>query len=152
MSESDRRDIYEDVIFNLAKKEKEDAKNLKKRNMKTLSEILDSMTNINYRTTWQEAQQMLIENPSFTDDTDLLGEPCLSNLRVRVMGQYEHLFVTHVSCILTAMDKEDALIVFEEHIRELQKEEEEEKEREKRRNKRQHRKNRDAFIVSCHSC
>lgn len=46
------------------------------------------------------------------------------------------------------MDKEDALIVFEEHIRELQKEEEEEKERDKRRLKRQHRKNRDAFIVS----
>jgi len=46
------------------------------------------------------------------------------------------------------MDKEDALIVFENHIRELQKEEEEEKERDKRRIKRQHRKNRDAFIVS----
>ncbi|XP_034238603.1 pre-mRNA-processing factor 40 homolog A [Thrips palmi] len=117
VSENDRRDIYEDVIFNLAKKEKEDAKNLKKRNMKTLSEILDSMTSINYRSTWQEAQQVLIENPAFADDADLL-----------------------------AMDKEDALIVFEEHIRELQKEEEEEKERDKRRLKRQHRKNRDAFI------
>ncbi|KAJ1528898.1 hypothetical protein ONE63_007267 [Megalurothrips usitatus] len=118
VSEHDRRDIYEDVIFNLAKKEKEDAKTLKKRNMKTLSEILDSMTNISYRTTWQEAQQMLIENPTFAEDADLL-----------------------------AMDKEDALIVFEEHIRELQKEEEEEKERDKRRLKRQHRKNRDAFIT-----
>lgn len=41
--------------------------------MKTLQEILDSMTNISYRTTWQEAQQMLIENPSFADDADLLG-------------------------------------------------------------------------------
>lgn len=74
MSENDRRDIYEDVIFNLAKKEKEDAKNLKKRNMKTLSEILDSMTSISYRSTWQEAQQVLIENPAFADDADLLGE------------------------------------------------------------------------------
>lgn len=46
------------------------------------------------------------------------------------------------------MDKEDALIVFEEHIRELEREEAEEKEREKRRVKRQHRKNRDNFIVS----
>lgn len=47
------------------------------------------------------------------------------------------------------MDKEDALIVFEDHIRELEKEEEEEKEREKKRVKRQQRKNRDAFVVSC---
>jgi pre-mRNA-processing factor 40 len=45
------------------------------------------------------------------------------------------------------MDKEDALIVFEEHIRELEKEEEEDKEREKKRIKRQHRKNRDAFVT-----
>ena len=44
------------------------------------------------------------------------------------------------------MDKEDALIVFEEHIRELEKEEEASREQEKRRTKRQHRKNRDAFI------
>lgn len=45
------------------------------------------------------------------------------------------------------MDKEDALIVFEDHIRELEKEEEEEKEREKKRIKRQQRKNRDNFGV-----
>jgi hypothetical protein len=47
----------------------------------------------------------------------------------------------------SAMDKEDALIVFEEHIRELEKEEEEEKEREKKRSKRQQRKNRERFGV-----
>lgn len=46
------------------------------------------------------------------------------------------------------MDKEDALIVFEEHIRELEREEAEDKEREKRRVKRLHRKNRDNFVVS----
>ena len=50
--------------------------------------------------------------------------------------------------LLTAMDKEDALIVFEDHIRELEREEEEDKEREKRRKKRQERKNRDNFTVS----
>lgn len=46
------------------------------------------------------------------------------------------------------MDKEDALIVFEDHIRELEKEVEEEKEAEKRRRKRLQRKNREAFCVS----
>lgn len=45
------------------------------------------------------------------------------------------------------MDKEDALIVFEEHIRELEKEEIESKEREKKRLKRQCRKNRDQFLA-----
>ncbi|KAL1123097.1 hypothetical protein AAG570_002185 [Ranatra chinensis] len=116
VADTDRREIYEDCVFNLAKREKEEAKARKKRNMKQLASILDSMTQIDHRTTWQEAQQMLLDNPNFVNDADLLG-----------------------------MDKEDALIVFEDHIRELEKEEEEEKEREKKRRKRQQRKNRDAF-------
>lgn len=114
----DRRDIYEDCIFNLAKREREEARVLKKRNMKVLGELLESMTSITYATTWSEAQVMLLENSSFKNDVNLLG-----------------------------MDKEDALIVFEEHIRTLEKEEEEEREREKKRVKRQQRKNRDAFLT-----
>merc|ERR1712203_176497 len=47
---------------------------------------------------------------------------------------------------LLAMDKEDALIVFEDHIRELEKEEEQEKEKERKRIKRTQRKNRDAMV------
>ncbi|BES92767.1 FF domain [Nesidiocoris tenuis] len=118
VSDSDRREIYDDAIFNLAKREKEEAKARKKRNMKQLSSILDALVSIDHRTTWQEAQQMLLDNPTFVNDADLL-----------------------------AMDKEDALIVFEEHIRELEKEEEEEREKEKKRRKRQQRKNRDAFGI-----
>ncbi|KAJ8939504.1 hypothetical protein NQ314_011119 [Rhamnusium bicolor] len=116
--DSDRRDIYEDVMFSLAKREKEEAKVLKKRNMKKLAEVLECMTKINYDTTWSEAQVLLLENNSFKNDVNLL-----------------------------AMDKEDALIVFEEHIRVLEKEQMEEKEREKRRLKRQCRKNRDQFLA-----
>ncbi|XP_023216919.1 pre-mRNA-processing factor 40 homolog A-like [Centruroides sculpturatus] len=115
--ERERKELYEDVIFYLAKKEKEEAKALRKRNMRVLSDVLDSMTSITYQTTWQEAQQLLLDNPTFAEDTDLLN-----------------------------MDKEDALIVFEEHIRQLEQEEEEEKERERRRVRRQQRKNREAFI------
>jgi len=118
VTDGDRREIYDDCVFNLAKREKEEAKARKKRNMKQLGLILDAMTQIDHRTTWQEAQQMLLDNPNFVNDADLLG-----------------------------MDKEDALIVFEDHIRELEKEEEEEKEREKKRRKRQQRKNRDGFVV-----
>lgn len=137
VADSDRRDIYEDVIFALAKREKEEGKMLKKRNMKKLAEVLDSMPKINYDTTWSEAQVLLLENTAFKNDVNLL-----------------------------AMDKEDALIVFEEHIRDLEKEQIEEKEREKRRYyilyrikvnklilllinrlKRQSRKNRDQFLA-----
>lgn len=117
VSDGDRRDIYEDVLFALAKREKEEGKVQKKRNMKKLAEVLDSMTKINYDTTWNEAQVLLLANTAFKNDVNLL-----------------------------AMDKEDALIVFEGHIRELEKEQVEEKEREKKRSKRQCRKNRDQFL------
>ncbi|XP_058125911.1 pre-mRNA-processing factor 40 homolog A isoform X1 [Anopheles ziemanni] len=116
--EQDRRDIYEDCIFNLSKREKEEARVMKKRNMRVLGELLEAMTTVSYQTTWSEAQVMLLDNASFKNDVNLLG-----------------------------MDKEDALIVFEEHIRGLEREEDEEKEREKKRMKRQQRKNRDQFLA-----
>ncbi|XP_021948994.1 pre-mRNA-processing factor 40 homolog A isoform X1 [Folsomia candida] len=115
--DADRRDIYEDAIQLLAKKEKEEGKTTKKRNMKKLSGLLEGMTSIIYQTTWQEAQQLLLENSAFFQDRELL-----------------------------AMDKEDALIVFEKHIKEQEKEEEEERGEEKKRKRRIERKNRDGFI------
>merc|ERR1711935_657094 len=114
--EIERREVFEDSMVNLATKEKERAKALRKRNTNRLTDILDRMTNIKYNTTWEQAQQMLLDNPSFADDDELL-----------------------------AMDKEDALVCFEEHIREMEKEEEAEKEKEKKRTKRLQRKNRDAM-------
>jgi pre-mRNA-processing factor 40 len=45
------------------------------------------------------------------------------------------------------MDKEDALIVFEDHIRELEKVHEEEVEAQRKYIRRSHRKNREAFLV-----
>lgn len=41
--------------------------------MKVLSGILDSMTNVTYRTTWAEAQQLLLDNPQFAEDAELLS-------------------------------------------------------------------------------
>ena len=116
VAEKERREIFSDVVHNLSKKEKELAKTLRKKNMARLADILDKMTKIDYQTTWEQAQQMLLDNPAFADDDELL-----------------------------AMDKEDALITFEDHIRELEKEEEVEKEKEKKRVKRQQRKNRNSF-------
>ncbi|KAM3964185.1 pre-mRNA processing factor 40 [Aphomia sociella] len=116
--ESDRRDIFEDCIFTITKREKEEAKALKKRNMKMLAQVLENMTEITYSSTWSEAQVLLLENSSFKNDVSLLG-----------------------------MDKEDALIVFEQHIRNLEAEYLQEKEQIKKRNKRQQRKNRDNFLA-----
>ncbi|CAH0750119.1 unnamed protein product [Diatraea saccharalis] len=116
--DSDRRDIFEDCIFTIAKREKEEAKALKKRNMKMLSQVLENMNEISYSSTWSEAQVLLLENSSFKNDVSLLG-----------------------------MDKEDALIVFEQHIRNLEAEYLQEKEQLKKRNKRQQRKNRDNFLA-----
>uniref|UniRef100_A0A7N8Y9F7 Pre-mRNA-processing factor 40 homolog A n=1 Tax=Mastacembelus armatus TaxID=205130 RepID=A0A7N8Y9F7_9TELE len=114
--ERDRLEIYEDVLFYLAKKEKEQAKQLRKRNWEALKNILDNMANVTYRTTWSEAQQYLLDNPTFAEDEELQN-----------------------------MDKEDALICFEEHIRALEKEEEEDKQKTLLRERRRQRKNREAF-------
>lgn len=116
--EPDRRDIYDDCIFNLTQREKEEAKVLKKRNIKVLRKLLESMDSITYQTTWSEAQVLLLDNSEFKSDISLLG-----------------------------MDKEDALIVFEEHIRALELEDIEDRENEKRRQKRLQRKNRDNFLT-----
>ncbi|XP_053208563.1 pre-mRNA-processing factor 40 homolog A-like isoform X2 [Panonychus citri] len=115
--EIDRREIFTDVIRFLTETEKEETLKLQKRNTRVLADILDSMTSITYKTTWQEAQQQLLDNPVFANDADLLG-----------------------------MDKEDALIVFEDHIRQLEQEEEEERKRENKRVVRQARKSREYFL------
>ena len=75
------------------------------------------MTGIKHDTTWEQAQQMILDNPAFADDDELLH-----------------------------MEKEDALVVFEDHIRELEREEEAERDKEKKRLRRLHRKSRDGFI------
>jgi pre-mRNA-processing factor 40 len=115
--EKDRKDLYEDVVFVLEKREKEDAKNLRKRNIKVLKDILESMSKVTYRTRWSEAQKLLFKDPYFTQDMELQN-----------------------------MDKEDALIVFEEHIRSLEKEHSDDMEKKKRWQRRQERKNRDSFL------
>ncbi|XP_053554281.1 pre-mRNA-processing factor 40 homolog A [Bombina bombina] len=118
ISERDRLEIYEDVMFYLAKKEKEQAKQLRKRNWEALKNILDNMANVTYCTTWSEAQQYLMDNPTFAEDEELQN-----------------------------MDKEDALICFEQHIRALEKEEDDEKQKGSLRDKRRQRKNRESFQV-----
>ena len=63
--------VSKDLVFF---KHQEEAKALRKRNIKVFSEILDSMPNLQYCTTWSEAQQMLLDNSRFTEDPDLESE------------------------------------------------------------------------------
>jgi len=114
--ESDRREIFEDVIKYLADKEMKEAESLRKRNMSELADILDSMPMITHRISWADAQHLLLENPAFSKNMNLLN-----------------------------MDKEDALVIFTEHIRQLEQDEEEEKRNERKRLLRQKRKNRERF-------
>jgi hypothetical protein len=44
---------------------------LKKRNVKALKDILSNMSKVTYRTTWQEAQRLLLDNIDFVNDTEL---------------------------------------------------------------------------------
>jgi len=118
VNDRDRRELFDDVLHQLAKREKEEAKHMRKRNTKVFNDILNSIDDLTHQTTWSEAQQMLLENPRFTEDPDL-----------------------------QTMDKEDALVCFEEHIRMLEQDYDDEKERDRRRVKRRQRKNREGFLV-----
>ncbi len=115
--------------------------------MKNLTRVLDSITDITHRTAWTEAQQLLLDNHTFAEDSDLLGN------RLPTYNFLANFYLTRIfpirffALLFVAMDKEDALVVFEQHIRELEHEEEEERERGKRRIKRLQRKNRDSFLV-----
>ncbi|KAH9396152.1 PRP40 pre-mRNA processing factor 40 [Tyrophagus putrescentiae] len=115
--EAQRREIFEDALTEITREEREKAKELRKRNMTVLSDVLDSMNLITYRTTWEEAQLLLFDNPIFAQDAQLLS-----------------------------MDKEDALIVFQEHIRQLEEDEATEKANERKMKAREQRRNREAFL------
>uniref|UniRef100_A0A0R3RQI5 WW domain-containing protein n=1 Tax=Elaeophora elaphi TaxID=1147741 RepID=A0A0R3RQI5_9BILA len=114
--EGERKEIFADALEFIDKREKENAKAVRRRNVQALADILEGMEEITYRTTWAQAQRLLIENPSFANDSTLQN-----------------------------MDKEDALIVFEEHIRTAEKHYLKEKDMEERRRRRQERKIREAF-------
>ncbi|CAD6188426.1 unnamed protein product [Caenorhabditis auriculariae] len=116
VQDEDRQEIFKDAMEFVTYRDKDRKREVRKRNIAALAEILQAMEHISYKTTWAQAQRLLIENPQFADDKTL-----------------------------QSMDKEDALIVFEEHIKTAEKEYDNEKQMEERRIKRQERKVREAF-------
>lgn len=55
----------------IEKREKENAKSIRRRNVQALADILEGMEEITYKTTWAQAQRLLIENPAFANDSTL---------------------------------------------------------------------------------
>ncbi len=94
------------------------------------------MSKVTYRTTWQEAQRLLLDNVDFVNDTELQSNPIVISSKF-----YFSLFAS------IDMDKEDALIVFEDHIRELERIHEDGIEGQRKYIRRTNRKNREAFLV-----
>jgi len=113
----DRRDLYEDLLVQLAKREKENARNTRKSNMRKLTGVLHDLDQLTHKTLWKEAQEMLIDQAEFIEDKDLQN-----------------------------MDKEDALVCFEQVIKELEVEYDEERDRRRVLERRMYRKNRERFI------
>lgn len=60
--ERDRKDVFDDVIFFLGKKEKEEEKELRNRNRKLMTQVYNNMASITYRTTWAEVSCKLTCN------------------------------------------------------------------------------------------
>lgn len=54
MNSEERKDVFEDVVFFLAKKEKEQERRQRERNCLYLAKLFKRMGGISYRTTWEE--------------------------------------------------------------------------------------------------
>lgn len=115
--DDERRDILNDVMLEVKKREDEEASKIRKRNKDNLKDILDSIPEITAQTTWLKAQRLLSQNEVFKTD------PHLPN-----------------------MDKLDALEVFIEYIEQLEEEEKEERRRERKERAKLERENRFAFV------
>lgn len=118
VNDEDRSEIFRDCIEFVTRRDKEQKEASRTRNLAAFSHILQSIEQITYNTTWAQAQRVLIESTEFAKDMSL-----------------------------QLMDKEDALAVFEDHIKQCEKEHEVEMEQETKRMRRQHRKSREEYLM-----
>ncbi|RDD41174.1 Pre-mRNA-processing factor 40-like protein A [Trichoplax sp. H2] len=113
--ERDKRDIYDDIIIQLSKKEKKEEEEKRDKDRNKILALLRTISEITYSTTWGKAQEILDNDNTFNND-------CKD------------------------IDKLDTLFAFQDHIRELEKQEEENRLAERNNRKRQERKNRESFL------
>jgi pre-mRNA-processing factor 40 len=114
---SERREIFDEVVYQMGRKEKAEEQERRERHQKTMKEIYANMQGVTYKTTWAQCLEMLETNADFTDDDSLQG-----------------------------LDKEDALVAFEDHIRELERKRDDQQHAERVKARRQERYNREGFV------
>lgn len=73
VSEQERREIFRDMTVIVLEREEKSKKDLHERNVRALADILDGIEEVTHRTTWAQAQRILIENPDFANDSILQG-------------------------------------------------------------------------------
>ncbi|CAJ0577438.1 unnamed protein product, partial [Mesorhabditis spiculigera] len=69
----DRRDLFLDVSHDVLKELAKTEAQLKKRNVEALTNIFQNMSKIGLRTTWADAQKLLVKQKAFINDTELLN-------------------------------------------------------------------------------
>ena len=78
----ERKDVFEDVVFSLSKKEKEQERKQRERNCLYLAKIFKRMAGINFLTTWAEV------SPSHA----LLNAGQLPNAHSKLLKMFGHTF------------------------------------------------------------
>ena len=114
----DRKDVYEDAVFFLSKKEKKEETELRAKQKEELAILFEDVKDIVYKTSWLEAQEILISYKPFKNNI-----------------------------LFENVDKEDMLMVYMEHVKALELDFEDEKQKKYAKERRSHRVNRDNFIV-----
>ena len=80
VKERERKDVFDDVTFLLAKKEKEREKELRVENRAFMTRVFNSMTDVTYRTTWLEVSNSFVSTFISTVLIVLINQ-CLPNER-----------------------------------------------------------------------
>ncbi|KAF9902086.1 hypothetical protein EC991_005292 [Linnemannia zychae] len=111
-----RFSIFDSYVGELIRQEKEEARQRRKAGMSALLSLYQSMNGINLLTRWSHAQELLHESKEFKD-----------------------------SDVMSGLNKVDQLSVFEDHIKQLEKEYDQNRIRERVLRKRTERKRREAF-------
>ncbi|KAI6235162.1 hypothetical protein M3Y95_00022000 [Aphelenchoides besseyi] len=116
LSENDRRDIYKDTMVLLQRKIETETREKRSQIRRLFTDVLDSLENIEYRTTWAEAQRILSECAEMAENDDL-----------------------------KSMHKLELLESFKDHVRKLEREHVNQREMKDKRLSRSERQIRDAF-------
>jgi hypothetical protein len=92
-----RKEIFDDVHGELQRQHKEAQKTVRKRNIKSLADILDAM-DITHETTWAQAQRQLAENDVYMRDKQLQGAALLRRALAHIVHVQVWIARTLSSC------------------------------------------------------